>query len=401
MKTRKLGSGALTRRDILLAPFGVIAAGAFSALPLSATEWQQGRVPSAQGGQYSSIRLDKYGNAHVSSHSPLTHSLTYSFWDSRIKRWFGTRVDSGAGWTSLALDSKQRPHIAYHEWGTGRLKYAYWDGTTWQKQPIMVPAERIGYAASLALDADDRPRISFYEEFGLGLVKTRLRFVSWNGQYWELRTIDSDEGSGKFQSLALNSAGWPRIAYANVRSETAGLRFAYWDGRQWVTEILEGGSRAPMPMYSVGMALDASDVPHITYCDYKSRLVKYAVKRNGAWHKEVVDSLGVVGYPDQNGIALDSDGNVYMSYDDAGSGTLKIAYQMNGKWVSEVIDRDQAGFTSCLRVDGDSLWLTYTDPTGESLMFGRSELPQRFRKSRSTAQDSATIAKKQENDNRW
>jgi hypothetical protein len=390
-----------SRRDILLAPFRAVAGGALAALPLAAKQWQTGMVDGVQGGRYSSVRVDKFGNAHVSSSSPTNQVLWYSFYDARLKRWFSTRVDQAPAWTSLALDSKQQPHIAYHEHGTGRLKYAHWDGTTWQKQPVMVPAERMAYATSIALDAQDRPRISFYEEFGLGLLKTRLRFVSWTGEYWELRTIDADEGSGKFQSLALNEAGLPRVAYANVRSETSGLRFASWDGRQWSVERLEG-REAPIPMYSVAMALAPGDIPHIVYSDQRNRLIKHAVKRDGKWRMEVVDAVAAVGYPDQNGIDLDADGNIYLSYHDAGTGLLKVAYQDGGRWVSDVVDDGFSGFTNCLRVGGNSLWFTYGDMGGEQLRWARTELPGRTGAGRSgSTERSFTDKSRQEKNTRW
>jgi hypothetical protein len=370
-------------------------------LPAAAAKWEVGTVEPLQGGQYSSIRVDRYGNAHVSTFSPNTHSLWYGFWDSGAKRWFGTQVDGCSGWTSLALDSQQRPHISYLEWGTGRLKYAHWDGKTWQKQPVMIQAQVVSYSTSIALDAQDRPRISLYEEFGLGLVKTRLRFVSWNGEYWELRTVDSDEGSGKFNCLALNSAGLPRIAYGNVAYQNASLRFAQWNGRGWEVEILEGEGQPGTSMYSVALVVDAADVPHITYTDYKNRLVKYAVKRNGKWHMEVVDSLAIAGYPDRNGLALDNDGNVYISYDDAGNGLLKMAYQKGGRWFSEVVESDHSGFTSCLRVTDDSIWMTYSDPTGEMLRCARCQLPRPARGALGNPGSSMPAKEKEEKKDRW
>ena len=181
-------------------------------------------------------------------------------------------------------------------------------------------------------------------------------------------------GSGKFNSIAFNSAGQPVIAYGVVIYKNASLRFARWTGHSWDIEIIEGASE-PAIMYSVGLTLDKEDTPHIVYTDVGNQLVKYAVKRNGKWNTEVVDALVKVGYPDRNGIAVDDRGNVYLSYYDAGSGLLKLAYKRDGKWAREIVDENYAGFTSCLVVHNDSIWLSYADETGEALRYARRNLP--------------------------
>jgi len=337
-----------------------------------AAEWQLGVAKGAIGGQYSSMRFDEYGNAHICSFSPANGVLSYSFWDHAADKWFSTRIDKGGNFCSLALDSAQHPHISYL-FNAG-LHYAHWNGNSWEKQLIPVQAVVIGYNTSIALDSDGRPAISFYEEQGMSPDWHRLRMVFWNGKYWELRTADAAKGGGKFNSIAIDSSGRPVIAYAPVIYENASLRFARWNGHSWDIEIIEG-AKGPAIMYSVGMALDKEDTPHIVYTDVANQLVKYAVKRNGKWTTEVIDALVKVGYPDRNGIALDDQGNVYLSYYDAGSGVLKLAYKRDGKWVREIVDENYAGFSSCVAVHNGSIWLTYADATGEILRYARRNLP--------------------------
>ena len=93
-----------------------------------AAEWKLGGVKGAIGGQYSSLRFDEYGNAHVCSFSQTNGMLSYSFWDHRADKWFSTQIDKGGNFCSLALDSKQRPHISYL-FNAG-LHYAHWNGNS-------------------------------------------------------------------------------------------------------------------------------------------------------------------------------------------------------------------------------------------------------------------------------
>ena len=37
----------------------------------------------------------------------------------------------------------------------------------------------------------------------------------WNGKFWALTTVDSTLGTGKFNSIAVDSKGHPHIAYAD------------------------------------------------------------------------------------------------------------------------------------------------------------------------------------------
>ena len=340
----------------------------------NAAEWHEGFVdPSAA--LYSSMKFDTYGNAHVSSVDASANQLRYSFWDHMLNKWFTTTVDKSGGFCSLALDSLQRPHISYLNYGTGALMYAHWDGASWQKQKIALPARLIEFYTSIALDQNDHPSISFYEiDDAEGERVARLQSVMWNGKFWGLMTVDSTRGTGKFNSIAVDSKGHPHIAYATVNYENASLRYAYWDGESWKIEIVEGEGVAGTSCWSVSLVLDKEDNPHITYTDVPHLLVKYATKKDGHWKIEAVDSLAREGYPDRNGIALDDQENPYISYFDAGAGLLKVAHRTGQKWTAEVVDGGFAGLQSSLRIDHGAIWVTYADQASGGLKFARRPL---------------------------
>jgi hypothetical protein len=348
---------------------------------LHAGEWLSGVVDGAMGGKYSSLKLDGSGNAHVAYYDEVQGSIGYSFWDHQLNKWFNTSLDRGSGFCSLVLDSKQRPHISFTE-GSGRLKHVYWDGSSWQRQVIDVHAKVINYYTSITLDAKDNPSISFYEEFGAGDNRLRLRIVTWNGAFWEVRTADPDLGSGKFNSMVTNAAGNLEIAYGVVEYQNASLRYARWNGRSWDVEILEGKGQPGTSMWSVAMVLDKNGAPHVTYTDVVNGVLKYATRKDGKWRFIAVDSLSRVAYPDRNGIALDSQGRPHISYFDAGAGVLKVAHQEGEQWVIETVDRGGAGFTSSLEIDKGWLWLTYANAEGTGLKVLRTRLENHGQKTR-------------------
>jgi hypothetical protein len=299
--------------------------------------------------------------------------LQYSFWDHELKKWFTMTLDKTTGFCSLTLDSKQHPHISYPQFG--ELKYIHWDGSSWHKQNVPLPSEQTTFYTSIALDPKDNPSITYYENFlpsGENII--RLRIVTWNGKVWELLTIDQARGSGKFNSLAIDSAGRPHVAYGNVQYENASLRYAFWDGERWNNEILEGDGIPGTYRQAVKLILDQHDIPHIAYSDALNQVVKYATRVNGKWQMEAVDSIGAVAFPDRNGIALDENGTPYISYYDGKKGILKVAHRKGQRWVSEVVDRGFAGFTSSLQIHDRTIWLTYSGGAGQGLRFARRAL---------------------------
>lgn len=354
-------------RILRLAIAAILIAGASQA-----AEWQIDTVDSSAAGRFSSMKVDKYGNVHlIYATEDYLHTLKYGFWDHSLKRWFTMKVTTRAEFCSLTLDSKQRPHISYVDAGTtkgARLRYGYLDGAVWKTQPIPLASDTLGYYTSIALDKNDLPTISYYDyegPAGIGFV-LRMRTVRFNGTYWEARTVDEEGGSGKFNSMAIDSAGRLDLAYANVRAEHASLRFAQWDGKAWKTEKLEGITD-PLTVYSVAVTVDKNDNPHIAYSDVRDRLIKYATRKDGKWILEAIDSVKLVGYPDRNGITVDSEGNPYITYYDAGAGVLKLAYRENSKWMIETIDRNYAGFTSSVQVADGNIWIAYADDFGGAL----------------------------------
>ena len=201
-----VGNSCIARNALRL----VLSLLAGSSLALAAT-WEIGLVNGTVGGAYSALQIDKYGNAHVAYTG--NGALQYSFWDHDLKKWFTTPLDKTGGFCSLALDSKQHPHISYNHWDN--LNYAHWDGTAWKIETIQISSKDVRFYTSIALDYRDYPSIGYYEILDAVGSKeiNRMRVVTWNGSFWQLTTADHEFASGKFNSLAVDSAGRPRVAY--------------------------------------------------------------------------------------------------------------------------------------------------------------------------------------------
>jgi len=346
--------------------------GSFSRV-MAGSEWQIEDLSQGGVGKFSSMKIDTRGDVHVvfvvddGEHYPVK----YGFWDHMLKRWFVMTIALGGSYCSLTLDSQQHPHIAYVDYGSmpgAKLRYAHWNGSEWKISPIPLPAEIIAYYTSIVLDGQDKPSISFYEYTGPRGTefRVRLRVVRFNGEYWDVQTVDGENQSGKFNALAIDAQGHRHLAYANVNGTTAGVRYAYSFGDSWKLETLEGLPDSQSYVgYSVCLVVDKEGNPHISYSQYsKPFLVKYAVRKGGRWRIEIVDQIVHVAYPDRNAIALDDTGQPYISYFDAGQGVLKLAHREAQKWVVETVDDKGAGFTSSMQIDRGVVWIGYADETG-------------------------------------
>ena len=375
-------TGVMTRFPKPLSALSAVFLSLSLAAAGSANTWQIELVDQSGPGRFSSLKIDQTGNVHIAYIvDDDYHTLKYAFWDHSNKRWFTMALAAGASFCDLALDSKQRPHISYADYGTGsgaKLRHAYWDGAEWQNRVVPLNSDVIGYYTSIVLDANDNPTISFYEYRGpKGTeIAVRMRTVTWNGKYWEVHTVDGDNQSGKFNSMAIDSQGHRHLAYANVSAMIGGVRYAFWDGTTTKLEIVDDRSQNNTELvgYSLCMAVDSEGNPHVTYVNYSRPAVKYAVRKAGRWSVQSIEALAGTAYPDRNSIAIDPDGHPYIGYYDPGRGTLRLAHPDHEKWSVETVDGDSSGFTSSMQIDRGVIWISYSDEANGALKVARREL---------------------------
>lgn len=349
--------------------------------PARASDWQIDMVDQIGAGKFSSLQIDRDGNAHLAYVAEnSTHPLRYAFWDHALKRWFVMTVAEHASFTSMVLDSKQRPQISWADFGSMvgcKLRYARWDGTKWLKQAVPLAADTVAYYTSIALDAQDAPSISFYELDGPpgSGFRVRMRVVTFAGNHWEVQTVDGQNQSGKFNALAMDPKGILHLAYANVNALTAGARYAYRSDGVWHVEVVDDLSQG-LQYYGHGLciALDKQGGPHISYLNSSNPAVKYAFRKGGKWVVEVVEQLAGVDYPDRNSITLDDNGQAYISYYDSGRGVLRMAHRQGMKWITESVDGGRAGFTSSIQIHGETIWIAYADEQSNGLKVARRSI---------------------------
>jgi hypothetical protein len=292
-----------------------------------------------------SLSLDKSGYPNISYSNG---KIKYARWDGT--NWKTQVVDStaGGGYNSMALNSNGYPRISYTVGNRG-LKYAYWDGITWNTE--VVDSGDVG-DNSIALDGNNNPHISYlFVRYYPGWDERYLMYARRDSGNWQIQTVDNSEGyNGAFNSLALDSNGYPHISYTwwdDWRTPTAsGIKYAWWDGTAWKRQPVELGVNDNgiiiVPGGYNSLVLDTKNNPHISYQDINyfgdhANTLKYAWQDGASWKIQRVDSEASIS---DISLALDTAGNPQISYMGY-PGYLKYA-----RWVPDGIE--EAGLSNAL-----------------------------------------------------
>jgi hypothetical protein len=211
------------------------------------TEWITKEVDNGTElsvGKYSSIALDNtpQPNTHIfiSYYDETNHNPKVAYYNSLLGPPFSTwrkytvehiaDVDLGK-YTSLALTAAFEPRLVYYEATNKYLRYAAgtWDGTQFVFTPETVQKITdydIGQFCSLALDSSDRPNISYYSYNTVpASTDGDLMYARKVGPLWDIYTVDSEDDTGYFTSIAVDSSDVPSISYYD---KTEGeLKYAY------------------------------------------------------------------------------------------------------------------------------------------------------------------------------
>ncbi len=207
----------------------------------------------------------------------------------------------------------------------------------WQVERVDAP-KLFGISnRSLALDSAGYPHIAYGGDF--------LYYAWYDGVQWHRETVDDSRGVGSYASLVLDHADRPHISYLD--GINGDLKYARYDGVSWNIETVDSGGG------STSLALDGADRPHISYCLYGSyhcNGLKYAHYDGTRWITELVDGSERVGYG--SSLAVDQDGHPMISYLDEKNYDLRFARYNGTAWTVETVDDgDDVGWGSSLALD--------------------------------------------------
>jgi hypothetical protein len=290
------------------------------------SEWHCMTVDSAGSEQYAlALALDSRGYPHIVYSKPYFGTM-YASWDGST--WcVGALSDSlrnltykkdGRSSYALIIDNKDYPHIVISG------QYIWKDEDGWHKTDCVAG----GY---LSIGFDSKGYLHISSDCS-GYEYSYLKYIYQNAQGWHNECVEALGFNSGTSSIVINDNDIPYIAYNADHTPTQyGLFLAKRDSvLGWLFEAIIDTVQYAHP----SMELDNFDNPHIAYSviDYGQHL-KYAVKRNEAWHIETVDTLSGASMVS---LALDQDNCPHVSYK-GNKYWLKYA-QWDGAWNIEKVD---------------------------------------------------------------
>jgi hypothetical protein len=288
-------------------------------------------------GTGSSIALDSTGTPHITY--TMTSPSTYVLYMTKNDLgWYNESVakDGSLFYTSLKLDSSNKPHVVFLNNTDSTLMYATKTPTGWRTEIVDT---HVGSTNSLAIDVSGNPHISYFDESNLALKYAVRRTTEW-----VIETVDDTyHYAGQYSSIALDSLGNPHISYY-FQDAHGYLRYASKTGETWTIETVDDPGTGKNVGQFTSIALDAYDIPHISYYDQTNDNLKYATKTGTTWVTTTIDSVGDVG--NYNSIALDPQGKPHISYHDGSHQDLKYASLCDFESVQTSTGTGIASFTT-------------------------------------------------------
>lgn len=224
-------------------------------------------------GMYTSLAVNNQNQPRITYYDGGAGTLKYAAYDGST--WNIQTVDTGNTglYSSLKLDSNGYPRIAYHDEANGILRYAAWDGTAWHYTTVDASPE-VGAHPSLALTRANDPIIAYFDS-----TNADLKVAMFYDNIWHVGAVDTGGIIGFGNALALDpDTDLPRIAYASGDPATdTNLKFAYWNGQAWQIETVDQPDVVgEFPSLALEPLGEYKGAPMISYYDRTNGDLKFA-----------------------------------------------------------------------------------------------------------------------------
>lgn len=253
----------------------------------------------------------------------------------------GKEYDGFVGkYASIILDANNYPHISYYDEKNQDLKYAHWDGKAWQITTVDGLKENVGWNTSIALDSKGNPHIAYDNH--TDSTNKKLRYAFWDGINWKIQEVPTKNDVDGRIHLIIDIKDTPHIGYCEhvVGKENRLLSYAFWDGSNWKTQSTDLGIVSDI---SVSMDLDSNNWPH--FCYYHSGKIElyytYFDLKSGQWIFNLIEQAKEPMF--NTSIVLDIKNMPHVSYTSGKDPTyLKYAVFDGKTWIITVVDQGKS-----------------------------------------------------------
>lgn len=176
--------------------------------------------------------------------------------------------------------------ISWFNMSDASLNVAHLDGVTWSNS-VIDSSEGAGFFNAIAIPPYmDYPVVAFARGGGA----KGLYIAQFDGAFWTVQTVIA-EFAGFFCDMALDSGGTPFISFQSMNSiDTTELHCAWFNGNGWVDDTIDGASPTG---YDTSITIDNSGRPHIAYTNNTDLLYARLGEQN--WETRKLVTGGVSG----------------------------------------------------------------------------------------------------------
>jgi len=310
---------------------------------------------------FSSLAFDPRGNPSISFHFDpggaqgflKFATFTGNSWDVQTVIEWPKGINSQS---VLKYSPSGMPCIAYSN--SREIGYVCFNGFVWQNTCIDNLTDTYYPKPSLDFDPSGNPAIVYSFKSTQGDYS--LKYASFDGEQWNLTTVDSAQSIGTRPSLAFSPDGNPSIAYRHLErinnSWEEILKHAFFDGSNW---IIQSAVEEDAQFSSIGFSSDGH--PRISYSNNDG--IKLATFDGVNWSSATMIEVGGEFF-----MINDANGNPVVlskTYDVSGDGPYPTTLLLNtfdgNSWSNEVVDEvfiDDStssiwGYSMALDLSGD------------------------------------------------
>ena len=206
-----------------------------------------------------------------------------------------------------------------------------------------------GTKTFLAFSKKGTPFILYIDQnFSLNLAQKK-------GNFWEIEKIH--QNVALTPNLSFDEKDKPFLSFWDFKK--GALFLAKKEKGKWKKELLDKGKVG----WWNSLALRKKFI-YLSYFDFKNKDLLFLFFDSKKWQKETVDFKGDVGR--KNSLILDKKGNVYIVYLDESLGKIKMALKKEGGWQIEEIDSCFGNFV-LRKTEKEEPIVFYYDPKSKFL----------------------------------
>lgn len=168
-----------------------------------------------------------------------------------------------------------------------------------------------------------------------------LKYVTNASGSWMKEEITGVWNGTRDAAICTDNAGQVHVAYGGPYSGIGNdsmLKYAFRAADGWHTDT------APIDpvniadsIGSISMAVDGSNIVHVSYADLSTNSIKYAKGISDSWQVEPLASIDDLGTYDSVSLTVNDAGTAHIAFWDNGSSAVKYAGKVTGSWAIQTI----------------------------------------------------------------